>query len=63
MAEDKRKYKGKKFLNASYFGDAPETIDECDTWKEARENRREYLLAYGAGWRMWISQRPIAGWN
>ena len=33
---DKRKYKGKRFINYQYPGCDPETIDEFDTYKEAR---------------------------
>jgi hypothetical protein len=61
---DKRKYKGRKFINIYTNTYGVETIDEFDTLKEAREMMKEYRLAYrGMGIPMWISQRPDATWE
>ena len=62
MTDDKRKYKGVKFINVQYPDCEAETTDEFTTWKEARQMIKEYRLAYGYGCRLWISQRPYAGW-
>ena len=58
---DTRKYKGKRFINYQALDCDPETIDEFDTYKEAREMIREYRLAYCEGI-LWLSQRPIGDW-
>ena len=62
MAKDKRKYKGIKFINAQFPDCAAETVDELNTWKEAKEMIREYRVACGYGSSLWISQRPCGGW-
>jgi len=58
---DKRKYKGVKFINYKYPGCDPETVDQFDTYKEARAMLKEYRMAFSEG-SLWISQRPYAGW-
>jgi hypothetical protein len=63
MAVDKRKYKGRRFINVRSDTYGVETIDEFDTVKEAREMLKEYSLVYrGTGMPVWISQRPDATW-
>ncbi len=62
MTEDKRKYKGTKFINVQYPGNDAETTDEFSTWKEAGQMIKEYRMAYGYECSLWISQRPYAGW-
>lgn len=62
MSKDTRKYKGKRFINFQAESCDPETVDEFDTLKEAREAYKEYRLSYGPWGRLWISQRPIGDW-
>lgn len=60
---DKRKYKGKRFINIRSETYGIETIDEFDTLKEAREMLSEYRLVYRNNpVEMWISQRPDNTW-
>ncbi len=62
MPDDKRKYKGVKFINVQFPNSDAETVDEFDNWSEATEMIKEYRLSYGYGGSLWISQRPYAGW-
>lgn len=60
MTKDKRKYQGKKFINFQCDNLPVETVDEFDTFKEARAMLKEYRLVGGGYY--WISQRPTKDW-
>ena len=51
-----------KYINYRYNGEI-ETIDEFETYKEARAMLAEYRLAYGYGAELWISQRCTKDWK
>lgn len=63
MAIDKRKHKGKKFLNGCYFRQTPQTIEAFDSRPEAQDYRFTFLQNCSPGWRVWISQRPYSRQN
>ena len=33
-----------------------EEVDEFDTFREARDMVKEYRLAFGAGWSLWVKR-------
>ena len=51
-----------KYINYRYNG-VTETIDEFETYKEARAMILEYRLAYPIGSELWISQRCTNDWR
>ena len=46
-----------KYINAQYQNNPKETIDNAETFKDAKYLVNEYRAAYGIGWSIWISQR------
>jgi len=51
-----------KYINARHNGHV-ETVDEFETYQEARDMLKEYRLAYGPGWEIWISSRCTNKWR
>ena len=49
------------YIRGRYQGQT-ETIDEFDTRPEARRMLEEYLLAYGAGWVLWLTSTKPRDW-
>ena len=45
-----------KYINGEYYG-KKETIDTAETYKEAKYLLNEYRIAFGSGWKLWISQK------
>lgn len=51
------------YINGRFENDSIETIDEFETYKEARDMLAEYRLSYGSGWDLWLSQRSTNEWR
>jgi len=51
------------YINGKYQNQETETVDEFETRKEAKEMIKEYRLAYGPGWSLWLSQRSTKDWR
>lgn len=51
----------KTYLNIK-DGNAVETIDEFETWAEAKKMKKEYDMAYGHN-RIYLSQRCTKDWR
>ena len=50
------------YINSKQYGDV-ETVDQFETYREAREMIREYRLAYPAGYSLYLSQRSTKDWR
>jgi hypothetical protein len=51
------------YINGSYNNEK-ETIDETETFKDAKYLLNEYRLAYqGTGFNVWISSRACNNWK
>lgn len=43
-------------IMGQYQGQAPEEIDTADSKQSAIYLKNEYILAFGAGWRIWVKK-------
>ena len=51
------------YINGKYQNGETETIDQFETRKEAREMIKEYRMAYGLDYTLWLSQRATNAWR
>lgn len=58
MAEEvhQRRINMKLLIMASWQGQEPEEVDETDNLEDAKFMRREYQLAYGFDWNVFIKR-------
>lgn len=52
-----------RYINTRYRGGPVETIDQFDTYREAAENAREYRMAFGPDFKIWVSRRATRDWR
>ena len=51
------------YINGKYQNQETETVDQFETRKEAKEMIKEYRIAYGPEWSLWLSQRSTNDWR
>jgi len=51
------------YINGKYQNHDTETIDQFETYREAREMLREYRVAFGYEYSLWLSQRSTREWR
>lgn len=61
MPNDKRKYKGVKFINAEYATGHIETVEDFTSWQGIDEVITDFWQS-NPGVKIWISQRPIGNY-
>ena len=50
------------YINGKYQGQI-ETVDETESFKDAKYLVAEYRMAFGSEWQLWISSRSTKEWR